>query len=127
MRFAELMLEWEIRSYEEAMQAPGVVFFDRGIPDVLGYVRLIGEEIPRHMNGAAEQYRYNPRVFIAPPWRGIFRQDRERKQDFEEAGRTYEMMMAAYSELGYELLEIPMATVEERLEFVVDNIGGQFG
>jgi predicted ATPase len=122
VRFAELMLAWEIRSYKEALAASGPVFFDRGVPDVLGYLRLIGEAIPKHLKQAAENYRYNPRVFIAPPWPEIFCQDRERKQDFEEAVRTYQAMVATYLEFGYELVEIPKASVEERVRFVVHRI-----
>src|SRR5437868_14782688 len=39
--FAELMLVWEMRSYHMARELPGPVFFDRGVPDVLGYLRLM--------------------------------------------------------------------------------------
>lgn len=122
-KFAELMLEWEIRSYENAVQMGGVAFFDRGVPDVAGYLRLIGEAIPESVREAAERYRYNPRVLIAPPWLEIFCQDEERKQDFSEAVRTYEAMMATYSEFGYELVEIPRVPVEERVRFVLDDSG----
>ncbi len=38
--FAALMLGWEMRSYREAMGVPSPVIFDRGIPDVIGYLRL---------------------------------------------------------------------------------------
>ena len=123
-QFAELMLAWEIRSYEQAMQATGPVFFDRGVPDVLGYLRLIGEAIPERVRKAAREYRYNQRVFIATLWQEIFHQDEERKQNFEEAIRTYDAMVETYSELGYELVEIPRARVEERVKFVLENIGG---
>jgi predicted ATPase len=123
MQFAELMLAWEIRSYEEALATPAPVFFDRGVPDVLGYLRLIGETIPEHVKKAATEYRYHRRVFIAPPWREIFCPDEERKQNFEEAIRTYEAMVATYSELGYEVVEIPRATVPKRLEFVLEKSG----
>lgn len=123
VQFAELMLAWEIRSYEEARQASGLVFFDRGVPDIVGYLRLIGEAIPKHVKEAAEQYRYNRQVFIAPPWHEIFCQDGERKQDFEEAVRTYEAMMATYAEIGYELAEIPRLPIAERVKFVIENTG----
>lgn len=120
--FAELMLFWEIRSYRIAEQVPGPVFFDRGVPDVLGYLKLTGLPIPPHMQKAAELFRYNRTVFIAPPWREIFRQDHERKQDFDEAIRTYDSMVAIYTALDYELVEIPRSAVEERLKFILHSI-----
>lgn len=121
--FAELMLCWEMRSYRIAQEMTSPVFFDRGIPDVLGYLRLIGIPVPDHIRNAAQKFRYNSTVFIAPPWREIFSQDHERKQDFDEAIRTYEAMVATYTELEYRLVEIPCAPVEARVNFIVDRLG----
>lgn len=88
MMFAELMLSWEMRSYQIAGRLAGRVFFDRGVPDVVGYLHLVGLPVPAHVDKAAKTYRYNRRFFIAPPWAEIFEQDSERKQSFEEAVRT---------------------------------------
>ncbi|HJT01686.1 MAG TPA: AAA family ATPase [Terriglobales bacterium] len=123
--FAELMLSWEMRSYHMAEQSAGPVFFDRGVVDVIGYLRLRGRPVSRHMEQAAAWFRYNRRVFIAPPWKEIFAQDCERKQDFDEAVRTYEAMVAAYTERGYELAELPRVSVEDRMRFLLQNIGIQ--
>jgi len=121
LAFAELMLSWEMRSYRMAQQQPGPVFFDRGVPDVIGYLRLVGVPVPAHMEKAAEVFRYHRRVFIAPPWREIFQQDAERRQDFGEAERTYERMAETYAAFGYELVTIPCAPVEVRLRFVIEQ------
>ena len=53
----------------------------------------------------------------------IFTRDAERKQTFEEAGRTCEAMVAGYSSCGYELVVLPLASVGERVRFVLANIG----
>ena len=121
--FAELMLSCEMRNYRIAQEATGLVFFDRGIPDVLGYLRLIGVLAPDHVRNAAQRFRYNSTVFIAPPWRQIFSQDQERKQDFDEAIRTYEVMVATYTDLDYRLVELPYAPVEVRVNFIMDRLG----
>src|SRR5690348_15623426 len=105
--FAELMLQWEMRSYHLAEQSVGPVFFDRGVPDVLGYLRLVGLPAPEHVRKAAGEFLYNRTVFIAPPWGEIFLQDVERKQDFDEAQRTYESLFSTYKELRYDLVELP--------------------
>ncbi|MBX9842039.1 MAG: AAA family ATPase [Xanthobacteraceae bacterium] len=117
--FAELMLGWEMRSYRMAERQAGPVFFDRGVPDVIGYLRLMRLPVPVHIEKAAEVFRYGRRVFIAPPWREIFTQDTERRQDFAEAERTYAALAETYARLGYELVELPRAGVAERLKFVV--------
>jgi predicted ATPase len=59
--FAELMLSWEMRSYHMARRQVGRVFFDRGVPDVAGYLRLAGSPVPAHIAKAVEIFRYNRR------------------------------------------------------------------
>ena len=98
--FAELMLCWEMRSYRIAEQQTGPVFFDRGVPDVVGYLHLSELPVRAHCEKAARIFRYNQRVFIAPPWREIFQQDHERKQDFDVAVRTYQALALTYHDLG---------------------------
>ena len=121
--FAELMLSWEIRSYRAALELAGPVIFDRGVPDVAGYLRLSGLPIPPHIDKATKMFRYHRRVFIAPFWPEIFARDIERKQSSEEAEATYHAMVDTYSALNYELVHLPLAPVENRAQFVMDIIG----
>ena len=120
--FAELMLGWEIRSYRAALRLSGPVIFDRGVPDVLGYLRLNGLPIPSHVDKATQIFRYHSRVFIAPPWPEIFASDTERKQSFDEAQATCEVMVETYSDLGYNLIPLPLGSVQERVRFVLAAI-----
>jgi predicted ATPase len=121
--FADLMLDHDLRSYRLAEEARGTVVFDRGIPDVAGYLRLSGLPVPPHVEDAARRHRYNRRVFVAPPWPEIYRGDEERRQTLEEAERTYHAMVETYSGLGYELVPLPRASVEERVRAVLSAIG----
>jgi predicted ATPase len=122
--FAALMLGWEMRSYREAVPARGPIIFDRGIPDVIGYLQLCGLPIPKPAIRAAEQRRYAKTVFIAPPWPAIFEHDAERKQTLAEAEATYHAMVEVYSQLGYELVQLPLAPIPDRARFVLDRIAG---
>lgn len=117
-RFAELMFDWELRSYRQAERQDGPVIFDRGLPDTIGYLRLEGLEVPAWMEEEALRLRYNRRVFIAPPWKEIYGKDEERRQDWEVAVRTHDVMVETYTELGYELVELPLASVAQRAAFV---------
>ena len=123
LAFAELMLSWELHSHRLAHRQSGPVFFDRGVPDMVGYYHLLGRPVPSHVTRAAERFRYNRRVFLAPPWPEIFRQDAERKQTPEQAERTYKAMVTAYSGYDYELAVLPLASVEEHVHFVLASIG----
>jgi len=120
--FAELMLDRELEAHARAESADGPVFFDRGVPDVVGYLSLCGLPVPAHMERAAQDIRYDRRVFIAPVWPEIFGQDAERKQDLDEARRTFDAMAETYPRFGYELIELPRAPVAERLDFVLTTL-----
>lgn len=119
--FAELMLAADLRGHAEALAGGRNVVFDRGIPDIAGYLLLCGLPIPRHVERAAQLRRYRCAVFIAPPWRDIFIQDAERRQDFAEAERTYAAMAETYTRYGYELVELPHVSIAERVAFVLGH------
>ena len=119
--FAELMLDRELEAHARADGADRPVFFDRGVPDVVGYLTLCGLPVPAHMERAAHEVRYD-RVFIAPVWPEIFGQDAERRQDLDEARRTFDAMAEVYPRFGYDLIELPKASVAERLAFVLETI-----
>jgi predicted ATPase len=117
--FAELMLAFDLQSYRKALEEAGPVFFDRGITELVGYLGMMGLPAPAHFRAAAERFRYNAKVFVAPPWPEIFANDGERKQSLGEAVRTHDAVVQTYVEFGYTIVPLPKATVEERLRFVL--------
>ncbi|MCW6004172.1 AAA family ATPase [Micromonospora sp. CPCC 205371] len=121
--FAELMLTWDLRSYRWAVRRDEPVFFDHALAGMPGYYRLIGQPVPAHVTAAVAAFRYRTRVFVAPPWPEIYRNDTERRQSWAEAVRTYEVVAQAYIEAGYELVDLPRASVSKRLEFVLRKAG----
>lgn len=123
--FAELMLSWELRSWHEAQSCEEQVIFDRGVPDVTGYLELCGLPVPSQARKAADLFRYNATVFIAPPWPEIFAQDAERRQSLAEAEATHETMLRVYSREGYNLVSLPCASVGERVAFVLGHTDPQ--
>jgi predicted ATPase len=63
-------------------------------------------------------------VFVAPPWREIYVNDAERGQDWAEAVRSYDALVAGYAAVGYPLIELPRVDVPARLEFVLAHLRG---
>ncbi|HTH52923.1 MAG TPA: AAA family ATPase [Edaphobacter sp.] len=123
-KYARLMLEASVESWKADAIAGAVTFFDRGIPDTLCYARLVGlsTDLEQTTEECCRQYRYWHRVFLAPPWREIYETDAERKQDFEEAIRTYDLMARTYAGCGYEVVPLPLTPVAERADFVLAAI-----
>jgi predicted ATPase len=94
----------------------GRVFFDRGIMDSYG---ANGATPSPEIVEAVRTRRYNTQVFIAPPWREIYETDNERRQVWDEAERTFEIIRHRLPTLGYEPVVLPKASVETRAAFVL--------
>ncbi|MDR1501302.1 MAG: AAA family ATPase [Prevotella sp.] len=120
--YSDLMLSRSVQDFINLKDREDIYFFDRGIPDTYGYEVLMGFDIGNVLKNAVEQYRYNPLVFILPPWREIYETDSERKQDFRTAIDTYKVMTEAYKDLGYIPVEVPLLPVSERVDFVIREL-----
>lgn len=69
-----------------------------------------------------EAFPYNPVVFLLPPWEEIYATDSERDQTFDEATAVFEGMKHWYLQWGYVALDVPRATVEERVSFILQRL-----
>jgi len=68
------------------------VFFDRGLIDAASALEhLTGEPV---IESLGRVFRYNKRVFLAPPWPEIYTLDQERRHDFAEAVAEYDRLIA---------------------------------
>jgi predicted ATPase len=120
--FSMAMFGQSLKDFQNLTEKNGLTFFDRGIPDVIGYLKLCNVSVPEIMGQAAKENRYHPTVFITPPWQAIYVNDTERKQNFIEAVATYHIMKETYSSLGYELVELPKTTVLKRAKFILEHL-----
>ena len=116
------MFSHDLLTYDLQKEDKELVFFDRSFIDSIGYSKLEKILIPPEQKQAAQLYRFNQIVFMAPPWLEIYENDRERKQSFEEAIATYQQMMEVYKEFGYTICELPKVSVEERLSFLLMQV-----
>ncbi len=121
--YANFMLQYSLQDYISHYSEMRICFFDRGIPDILGYAELINMPNQALYINSVENFRYNSTVFILPPWEDIYIMDSERKQDFKLATTTYNTMKKVYEEYGYNLIEVPCMSISERINFIIDRIG----
>ena len=98
-----------------------VVFLDRGIPDVLAYMHYIGDAYPAFFDQACKDHKYNS-VFVLPPWQDIYVSDAERYENYEQAVLIHDHLMETYQKYGYSIIEVPKDTVENRMEFILNQI-----
>lgn len=98
----------------------GFVFFDRGVIDAAVAFEFSGGTSYRSLLG--RERHYAKRVFLAPPWPKIFVTDAERRHGLDQAEAEYMRLVTAFSELGYEACELPKAPVQDRVEFILDDL-----
>ena len=116
--FAELALARMVAQHRQATRRGGLVFFDRGIPDILAYLAVANLPLPPSYRAVAAAHPYQSPVFLAPPWPEIYVNDAERWQTFAEAEALFFSLRNTYQSLGYQVLELPRAPVAARVEFV---------
>lgn len=118
--FSEKLLHGRVLQHKAASAVKStLVFFDRGIHDVIAYMDFIDNECPELFHNACTQYRYDL-VFILPPWEEIYTSDSERYEDFNEASRIYESLKNTYIKYNYNLVEVPFGEIPERTNFILN-------
>lgn len=116
--FAALMLPREVAAHAAALARADTVVLDRGMPDVIGFLRVSGLPVPPAFHAVARATRYNPHVFLAPFWAEIYTHDPERRQSPALAQATEAIMRDTYAGYGYTLVALPRVGVSERVAFV---------
>ena len=117
--FSQLVLNKQCHHFKMANNR--LSFFDRGIPDIIGYLNNANQPFFDSLINTAENYKYDF-VFILPPWKEIYKTDNERREDFFEAAKLFKAINDAYIRLGYQTIEVPKLTVKERIQFILDHI-----
>ena len=112
---------------EDRQKAPteGFVFFDRGLIDAASALHHISGD--GFIETLRRTHRYNPLVFLTPPWPEIYRGDSERKHGFEVAVEEYQRLLHDYARLDYETIVLPKAPVTERADIVLERLAAEAG
>ena len=120
--FCDLMLERAIAAYQRLGDAGEPAFFDRGIPDMVGYAELFALDTSAAL-AASRRYRYDDVVFVLPAWPEIYVTDGDRRMTFESAQAFGERVREVYRDLGYTIVDVPRDSVERRTRFIVEHLG----
>jgi predicted ATPase len=119
--FCDLMLERAIADYQRLGGAGAPAFFDRGIPDMVGYAEIFALDTSAAL-AASRRYRYDEVVFVLPAWPEIYVTDADRRMTFEAARAFGERVRDVYLDLGYTIIEVPCDTVEMRTRFIAEHV-----
>ncbi|MEH6722957.1 MAG: AAA family ATPase [Qipengyuania sp.] len=121
LAFADAMLSAQLAAWDET-QAEGPIVFDRGFPDIAGFLRVEGLPVSAAIARACDEYRFEGPIFRAPPWRAIYTPDDERIQDWQEAVASDRAVSGAWRDYGYALIDLPLAPAKERAAFILSRL-----
>jgi predicted ATPase len=98
-----------------------IIFFDRGIADVLGYMDYFKQSYDDAFIKPCEENKYT-KIIVLPPWEDIYISDGERFESYEEAVEIHIALENIYKKFEYEILVVPFGTIEERTSFILDSL-----
>jgi predicted ATPase len=116
--FARRAMEVSLADRAVAEASAPWVFFDRGLIDA-ALEHLTGERVVESLGLV---YRYNKRVFLAPPWPEIYTLDPERRHGLAEAVAEYDRLIDVYPSLGYDIHVLPKVSVAERANWILASL-----
>ncbi|EOX3446833.1 MULTISPECIES: AAA family ATPase [Vibrio] len=117
--FAELCYDAMLVQKQFA-QSESMAFLDRAIPDICAY--LLGAELAVPAKYWSASSGYHRQVLMCEPNAITYQQDEVRPYSLEEAVQIHHGLVKTYSELGYECIDVPMASVEYRVAFVLTTL-----
>jgi len=120
--FVRETLRMDIANFVQHAATPGHVFFDRSVLDALCGLDSVTPLNEGELSTWLSTYRYFPKVFLLPPWKEIYVNDAERDHTFEHAEWVNSITLEWYSRCGYQLIEVPKVSVDERCTFVLQAL-----
>ncbi len=120
--FSKLLLDGRISQYQAAAgQEADKVFFDRGIPDIHGYMDYLGTEYPEIYTRKSKEFRYS-HVFMMPPWKEIYQTDNERYETYEQSLTIYKYLIEGYTKMNYHIIRVPEGSITDRVDFILNSL-----
>jgi predicted ATPase len=119
--FARRAIEVSLQDRADAKRHEGWIFFDRGLIDAaIALEHTSGKPVAEAL---CREHRYHREVCLTPPWPEIYRHDADRRHDIAAALDEYECLLTAYPRLGYDVVILPKASVEDRAAFLLERLG----
>ncbi|MBI34007.1 MAG: hypothetical protein CMP67_01415 [Flavobacteriales bacterium] len=115
--FSKLVLNEQLNDFNSADS--NLTLYDRGIPDIIGYLNHANKKIFKKLIDSNRINRYN-KVFILPPWKEIYKNDNERRESFKEANFIHDEIEQAYLKSGYNPIKVPFGSIQNRINFILN-------
>jgi hypothetical protein len=122
MRSRRKRWRMDIDNFVHHTASPGPVFFERSVLDALCGLDRVTPLNESELRMWLSKYQYFPKVFVLPPWKAIYVKDAERDHTFEHAESVNRVAQEWYCRCGYQVVEVPKVSVDERCTFVIQAL-----
>lgn len=99
----------------------GAYFFNRGIPDGIGWERFFGLEPTKELLQAIRAYRYDT-VFILDPLEKYEDEHDVIWAEIRQSARIHQLIIQGYIDHGYDPIYVKPDFIEKRVNFILSNI-----
>lgn len=106
----------------EAKLGSKVGFLDRSLVDGVGYVELFGDELNRDWKKDILAANYTTAFILDPLPEEFYVQDSARNETYDEAVTIHTKLLQTYRRLGFEVIQIPATTPDDRLNRVLAEL-----
>ncbi len=114
------VLERQIEIERNLENSKETIFSDSAIPSGIAYLKTHNKNIPEKLLRESSKKRYG-KIFLLEPIEK-YENDSERAESKEISEKIHAFIKETYSSLGYELIEIPAVTPEERVKLIKANL-----
>ncbi len=122
LQFNKDLLHGRTNHYKDSLHLNNpLIFFDRGIPDVLAYMDFFNQSYDEEFVGPSTNNKYD-HIFLLPPWEEIYVSDNERLETFDEAEQIHLALDDTYTRFGYHPILVPKKPVSERIDFILEKL-----
>ena len=97
-------------------------FFDRSLVDIIAYMDISKISRNKIYINAIKTSSYNKNVFFLPYWEDIYTIDLQRRESKEQAKLIEKNLRLIYNELGFNLIDVPINVLKERVDFILKNV-----
>ena len=109
---------WQLRNQQYSNAELGKInFYDRTNLDAYAYLIKGETQLTEQWSKDLDQMHFDA-VFFLPVWPEIHSLDKQRMETLEDCIEVDGYLKRAYREKGYNLIEVPLVSVEERVAFI---------
>ncbi|GGX05603.1 AAA family ATPase [Aquimarina muelleri] len=114
--FADLVYQQTIKELDSFISEN--TFVDRGLPDIIAYLKTKSYSIPEYISKFPFKTYYSSTVFFLPLWKEIYVNDPQRPQSYPEAEHIHYYLTEVYLNLGFTIKIVPKTTLTKRVDFI---------